>query len=205
MVTSAEAYRKPNASGFIERFSTFSPLFNGGTYQYARFGQINTQINADSISLFCGYGVPTLLTDRPSAAATYASNFVPGALAVIENIGAGPRSDYAISSTKVTMTTNPANGQIRVTIELKGRLRTGSTTATTDTDLGTFTGEVSIDGTEQSFDDRLRDTGSNPAGQFAGWFFGPQGREAVVSFNIVSRRPDNSDVLASAVAFLTVQ
>jgi hypothetical protein len=203
--TSSEAYRRVNANGFTEIFSTFSPLLGTGTYQYVRFGQIVTQINADRVSLFCAYGVPTLLNDRPTTPVNLINNFTAGNLSVIENIGAGPRSDYAISSTRVTLTGNPSTGAITVTIDLKGRLRTPSGTATEVTDLGVFTGQVTIDGTTQSFDGRLRDSGNNPAGQFGGWFFGPQGREAAVSFNVVSRRNDNSDVLAGAIAFVAPQ
>ncbi|WP_324260839.1 hypothetical protein U4960_11835 [Altererythrobacter sp. H2] len=202
-ITSAEAYRKPNPSGPSSLFATFAPLLSGGSYQYAKFAQIITPVQNNLTSLFCAYGVPTLLSDRPTTTAAYTNTFTSGNLAITENVGAGPRSDYAISSTAISLSGNPTTGQISVTINLKGRLRTGGTTSTTVTDIATYTGQVTIDGSEQSFDGVLVDSTNTVAGTFAGWFFGPQGREAALSFSVQQRRADNSDVTAGAVAFLT--
>ncbi|QDH35214.1 hypothetical protein [Porphyrobacter sp. YT40] len=201
-ITTAEAYSRVNANNFTERFLTLSPLLGTSTYQYARFGQIITQVNGDRVSLYCGFGVPTLLTDRPNTSVTFTNNFTAGDLSVTQNLGGGPRSDYVISSSQITLTGNPSTGAITVRVDLKGRLRTPTGTSDTVTDLGVFTGQVSIDGTTQSFSGTLVDASNGSSGQFGGWFFGPQGREAVVSFNIVNRRADNSDILAGAVTFL---
>lgn len=201
-ITSSEAYRKTNPTGPSSLFSTFTPLLAGSTYQYAKFAQIVTPVQNNLTSLFCAYGVPTLLTDRPATSVTYSSNLVAGTLVVIENVGAGPRSDYAISSSATTLSANPTTGQINVTVNLKGRLRTGSTTSTDVTDFGTYTGQVTIDGTTQSYDGLLSDPSGAVVGTFGGWFFGPQGREAAFSFNVQQRRSNNSDVVAGAVTFL---
>jgi hypothetical protein len=201
-VTTAESYRRTAPNGFTERFITLPPQRSGVAYDYARFGQIVALVSNQPVTLFCAYGVPTLLTDVPATAPTYTPDFVAGSLSVVENVGAGPRSEYLISNTVTGLTANPATGEITVRIDLKGRLRTPTGTSDIVTDFGVFTGRVTIDGTVQNFSGALVDANNVQTGQFGGWFFGPRGREAAFSFNIVQRRADNSDVFAGAVTFL---
>ncbi|MFZ9396731.1 MAG: hypothetical protein ACO25F_11810, partial [Erythrobacter sp.] len=79
---------------------------------------------------------------------------------------------------------NPATGQIRVTVTLVGRaFLAGGGLSDTRTQFGQFGGDAGINGSVQSFGapmNRLPD--NSVGGDFGGWFFGPQGREAAFAF-----------------------
>ena len=82
---------------------------------------------------------------------------------------------------------NLTTGQFTTVLRLVGTLQTASGPATTDTPLGTFTGTATLDNSRQSYGGSF--TSSDRQSQFStfgGWFFGPQGREALFTAEILA-------------------
>lgn len=199
---SFESYNRVSANNFTERFVTFPPAVNSVELEYTRFGQVIAETSGGFVNLFCAYGVPTELSDVPATTKSYSQSRFYGTVTIIENAGSGPASSYSISSSTATASANPTTGEVRITMDLKGRLNTPSGPSTVVTDLGTFTGVDTIDGTVQRFGGTLVDQRNFVSGTFGGWFFGPQGGTLASSFTINSRRDDDSDLVVSAVVFL---
>jgi hypothetical protein len=200
-----ERYSRAGNAGFTNRFSVSTPLGNGAPYEFSRFGQIITRNGiGDILTLGCAYGVPTLPSDVPTAAATYRNTVIFGTMALIELDGNGPRSDYVMSPSEITLTTNPATGQVAFDLNLKGRLVTGGTVSTEVTDFGRFVSELSADNRDGRFRGNLEIPGGITPGNTAGGFFGPRGREAVISFSLLTRDGENRRLVVAGVAFLLV-
>ena len=200
-----EAYKKVAPSGFTERFSVFAVTQNGADLEYLRVSQIVAENFQGYTSQICAYGVPTIATDVPASTVTYDGLSFFGNAYVSENAGNGPTSTYRISSSTVTLQANPANGQIDFTIDLKGQLATPTGTSTMITDLGTFSGSATFDGSEPGYSDIIVDSQNVASGNFGGGFFGPQGRTAAVSLSIQKRRDDDSDLSLGALLILRPQ
>ena len=198
-----EAYRKTTANGFTERFSIF-PLTSGGTeLPYVRVSSIVAQNPNGFSTLACAYGVPTIPTDRPPATVNYTGLASLGTADVTTSGAGGPTTQsFVINSSVLTMSANPANGEVRFSLDLKGRLLTGGMVSTTVTDLGVFTGTETLDGTAPRFAGVLMDQGNAVAGTFGGGFLGPQGVTPAVSVGIRTRRADGSDLLLGGLFVL---
>jgi hypothetical protein len=181
-------------SGFTERFSVITITQNGNPLDYVRVAQIIAQPFVGSTNQLCAFGVPTIVTDRPPATVTYGGLAFFGIANVNATPGSGVGINYVVSSSVITMTANPANGQVNFSLDLKGRETSSAGTSTTVTDLGVFTGTATLDGTTPSFSDLLVDPTNTIAGNFGGGFFGPQGGTSAVSVSIQSRRADGSDL-----------
>jgi hypothetical protein len=204
---SGEAYARPAASGsgFTERFSIFAPIENGTELPYVRVAQFSAEAQNERPNLICALGVPTQLTDRPARTVTYNRVFPFGTATVSQNSGATPFENYRITNSVVTLTGNPANGQITFSLDLKGQLVTGGTVSPTVTDLGVFTGTAVFDGTTLGYSDIVTDSTNTVAGTFGGGFFGPQGTTAAVSVGLNTRRADGSDLALGALLILRPQ
>ncbi|WP_158094301.1 hypothetical protein [Erythrobacter donghaensis] len=189
-----EAYVKVLPSGFTERLSIITLNQGGNELEYVRVAQIIAQPFVGSTNLLCAFGVPTIVTDRPPATVTYGGLAYFGTATVTLDFGSGASTNYVVSSSVITMTANPANGQVNFSLDLKGREISSSGTSTTVTDLGVFTGTATLDGTTPSFTDILVNSTNVVSGTFGGGFFGPQGRTSAVSVSIQTRRADNSDL-----------
>ncbi|WDA40908.1 hypothetical protein [Erythrobacter sp. BLCC-B19] len=200
-----EAYVKVLPSGFTERLSIITPSQNGTSLEYVRVAQIIAQPFVGSTNLLCAFGIPTIVTDRPAATVTYAGLAFFGTATVTLNFGSGASTNYVVSSSVITMTANPANGQVNFSLDLKGREISAAGTSTTVTDLGVFTGTATLDGTTPSFTDILVNSSNTVSGTFGGGFFGPQGGTAAVSASIQTRRADNSDLRLGALFILRPQ
>jgi hypothetical protein len=200
-----ERYSRVGSTGFINRFSVSTPLGNGAPYDFSRFGEIIARNGiGDTFTLGCAYGVPTLLTDFPTTAATYRNTVIFGTLALIEIDGNGPRRDYVMSPSALTLTTNPTTGRVTFDLNLKGRLVTGGTVSTEETDFGRFVSELSADDRDGRFKGILELPSGVSTGSTAGGFFGPRGREAAFSFSMLTRDSDNRRLVVAGVAFLLV-
>lgn len=205
---SGESYAKPSesGSGFIERFSIFALTQNNVELPYIRVAQIVAEAQAPSnADLLCALGVPTQPTDRPTTTVTYNGLAIFGTAMVTQNVGAGPTESYRISSSSVTLVGNPNNGQISFTLTLRGQLVTGGTVSSTITELGTFTGTTTFDGTTQGYSDLILDSNNTVAGTFGGGFFGPQGGTAAVTIGLQNRRADDSDLSLGALFVMRPQ
>lgn len=190
-----EAYARVLPNGRTNRFNVINITQNGNLLEYVRVGQIVAETAGGGITnQLCAFGVPTLATDRPAATVTYSGLAFFGLANVNATPGSGVGTNFLVSSSIITMTANPANGQINFTLDLKGRETSSAGTSDTVTDLGVFSGTTTLDGTTPSFTDILVDSTNTVAGTFGGGFFGPQGGTAGVSASIQTRRADGSDL-----------
>jgi hypothetical protein len=189
-----EAYAKVLPNNFTERLSILSLSQNGNPLEYVRVAQLIAQPFVGSANVLCAFGVPTIVTDRPASTVTYGGLAFFGTANVNATPGSGTGTNFVVSSSLITMTANPASGQINFSLDLRGREITSAGTSDTVTNLGTFTGTATLDGTTPSFSDILVDSTNTVAGTFGGGFFGPQGGTAGVSVSIQTRRTDGSDL-----------
>jgi len=202
---SGEAYKKVVPSGFTERFSIFPITQNGAELEHLRVASFIAQNGQGYTSQICALGVPTISTDVPASIVTYANVAILGNAYVVENAGAGPISNYRIGKSTVTLKANPTNGRLDFTLNLKGQLVTQGAVSDTFTDIGTFSGNTTFDGTEPGYTDLIVNSDNVVAGNFGGGFFGPQGKTAAVSVGMQTRRADDSDVLLGALFILRPQ
>ncbi|WP_369027207.1 hypothetical protein [Qipengyuania sp. RANM35] len=201
-----ERYKKTDASGNTQRFGVSVVTIAGVAQDYVRLATLSSPTGVGFVSIGCAFGVPTVLSDVPSATKSYSKAVATGILRLVENagtLGMGPVHTYSTSPTTMTATANPANGQISFTLNLKGQEVVAGTVSDTVTDLGTYTGSTTIDGSKQSFSGIVSTSGGLVVGNFGGWFFGPQGATMAVSFKMTERRPDNSDVTYGGVTLLS--
>lgn len=201
-----ERYSRVSSTGFTNRFVVSIPLGNGAPYEYVRFGQIITRNDiGDTFTLGCAYGVPTVLTDVPAATVAYRNTVILGTMTLIEMDGNGPRSNYVMTPSVLTLSANPATGRVTFNLDLKGRLVTGSTVSTEDTGFGQFQSELTADDNDGRFRGNLEVPGGITTGNAAGGFFGPRGREAAFSFSMLTRDRENRRLVVAGVAYLIPQ
>ena len=184
----ARAYVK-RVDGIPQVFSTGQPIAGGIGLDYGRGMNLQIQRQQRGINRYaCTFGVPTLVTDRPAAAFTYARTGINGIAYVVDQSGV-PRT-YTLVASTATMRVDPAAGQAAVMIRLLGQLLGPAGPATATTDFGSFTGTVTIDWIGGGYRGAL--TGPDGRSDFsglAGWFYGPQAREAAFSFALVTADP----------------
>lgn len=179
-------YLRDPGTGFRNRLLLGDKPVAGVTREYVRQFVHVVRPTATSVSstYFCTYGIPTLLTDAlPTSTITYTSFRIVGQ-GVIQG---GPQGGaYDLAESTVTLSANPATGAVTTQLTLVGRLSTPSGLSETRTDLGTYTGTATIDGSTQNYFAVLDGTTRAIVGfsNFGGWFFGPQGREAGYGFSI---------------------
>ena len=192
------AYRKVDANGFPTRFQITQPTLGSTLAEYARVVRTLARPGTGITDWACAIGVPTLLTDRPGAAVTY-TDFA--AIGTVFSQAYGGTGQYDISESTATLTANPVNGQIRVTVTLVGRaFLAGGGLSDTRTQFGQFGGDAGIDGSVQSFGAPLNRLPDNSVGgDFSGWFFGPQGREAAFAFQYTGPDANQNNMVFSGV------
>lgn len=201
-----EVYAKTLPNGFTERFSVLTLSQNGVPLDYVRARQIVARTETGGTANYvCAFGVPTLVTDRPATTVTYGWVAFFGLANVNATPGSGTGVNYLVTNSIVTMTANPANGQINFTRDLKGRETSSAGTSDVVTDLGVFTGTTTLDGTTPSFTDTIVNSSNTVSGTFGGGFFGPQGGTAAVSVGIQTRRADNSDLRLGGLIIMRPQ
>lgn len=201
-----EAYRKTTANGFTERFSIFPLTFGGAELPYVRV----TSIVAESVPGFtvmnCAIGVPTVATDRPPATVTYTGLASFGTADITRTTSSGlVTENYRINSSILSLSANPATGEVRFSVDLKGQLVSGGIVSPTVTDLGVFTGTVTLDGSAPVFNGPLANSSNVVWGAFGGGFFGPQGITPAVSVRITEVRADQSELGLGALFILRPQ
>ncbi|WP_265563132.1 hypothetical protein [Sphingomicrobium arenosum] len=183
--SSEPVYRKADGKGFDTRFAIGARALGSQAPEYVRTARMIARPDAALSDYFCVFGVPTRLDDTlPTSTLRYSAFSVLGTLLVTGGALAG---QYELSESVVTLSANPSTGEILTTIDLVGRQFMGGSLSETRTDLGSYYGEASIDGSVASFSGGI--FGSDRAvgaANFSGWFFGPQGREAGYSFAIDS-------------------
>lgn len=186
-------YLRDPGTGFRNRLLLGDKAISGLTREYVRQFVHIVRPTATSVvsTYFCTYGIPTLLTDPlPTGTINYTSFRVVGQVSINSGAEAGA---YDLGESVVTLSANPATGQVTTQLQLVGRLQTASGLSATRTDMGTFTGTATVDGSEQNFFAVLEGN-RNITGfsNFGGWFFGPQGREAGYGFSISAVQPSGA-------------
>lgn len=179
-------YLRDPGTGFRNRLLLGDKPISGITRDYVRHFVHVVRPTSTSVSstYFCTYGIPTPLTNPlPTSTISYTSFRVVGQA----SINGGPMGGaYDLGESVITLTANPATGDVVTRLQLTGRLQTPSGLSDTRVDIGTFNGTAAIDGTVQNYFAVL--DGENRAitgvSNFGGWFFGPQGIEAGYGFSI---------------------
>lgn len=189
-----------NGNNVAEFFALITPQLNNGTVDYVRGGDAVMFGTGNQIQAFyrCVFGVPTELDDQLPASTVSYDQFVSANGNAQLTDGAGVTSQYNIADTQIAVTANPTNGEITVTLNVRGREitrdpNTGQvSTSTTITDLGTYTGNTATTGTIQGFEGLLSDSNGQFVGEYSGWFFGPQGIELGIALEGTHNRNDAS-------------
>jgi hypothetical protein len=190
-------YQKPSAlvPGAIQTFAIAARPFGAQPPEYVRGLRLIYVVEPSRVvDYYCAFGVPTLLTDSlPTSTISYTSFAVGGTIRATPAGGGAPVA-FDLRGSTVTLTANPANGQVTTALTLVGRqLLAGGALSDTVTQFGTFSGTATTDGTETTYLGTLSSpVGEVSASQFGGWFFGPQGREAGFAFNVVVNLPDGA-------------
>ena len=184
---SSKAYRRTLSSGLREQFIIGNGRLPSGTAEYVRSTYLATVSGGgEPLTAYCVLGVPTLLSDSPAAGLYTYGNFALSGFA-LEETGTGGVSTYQITDSVVTLQANTQNGTVDTSIRLIGRRIENGTPASTPTELGTYAGQADLDGEQTSFGNRLTSSNRNSLfSAYGGWFFGPQGREVGLAFNIVA-------------------
>ncbi|MFL0356890.1 hypothetical protein ACI5KX_10475 [Erythrobacter sp. GH1-10] len=189
-----------NGNSVPEFFVLITPQLANGSVDYVRGGDaVLFGINSQTQAFYrCVFGVPTELDDALPASTVSYDQFVSANGNARVTDGAGVVTQYNIEDTQIEVTANPANGEITVTLDVRGREVTRDpttgqiTTSSTVTQLGTFTGNTAIDGTIQGFEGGLSDSNGQFVGEYSGWFFGPQGIELGIALHGTQNRNDAS-------------
>jgi hypothetical protein len=144
--------------------------------------------DSDRTDRLCVYGVPTVAADTlPTASTPYTSLNVLG-IATIVTGGLRQRT-FSLTDSTATLSVNGQAGTVAMSIQLVGReILSDGSLATTTTALPALTGGTGTIANAGTPSIKVYSGNFNTGGvgllssQFAGAFFGPQGREAGFSF-----------------------
>jgi hypothetical protein len=148
----------------------------------------------------CVFGIATELDDTlPSTTITFSSLLSNNGTASVR-LGNDPLRFFDLDDSILTFTADPATGDLSFTLELQGQEVTpdpnGGPPIVSDTvtPLGSFSGNASISGDVQGFEGTTANSTGLAAGEFTGWFFGPQGAELGLAVNGNAQLQDSSIV-----------
>lgn len=178
--STVKAYIKPGEVG-NDRFSISGAGFDGAPLQYVRYASIYTSRFGRANLYPCVFGIPTLVTDVPSATTIAFPKLTIGAS--VYDASSGTVVNYTLNHSTQTFVVDLSALRVDVSIHLIGTPRTG-----TDVDLGTVTGIATIDPATGRFDGTWSSTDREAIGYFSGAFFGPQGHEMGYAFGFNGRQ-----------------
>lgn len=190
-------YRKDNADGTTERFYLGSRPLGSSPPDYLRTSLLTYRIGTGAPEFrYCVFGVPTQLTDPlPASTITFANAAIGGTGFVNATTSI---AQYDLGESTVTVSADPATGEIPVILRLVGRQFTPSGLSDTRTPLGEYRGTAIVDPSVQSYNDAFTDADRVLlGGNFAGWFFGPQGAEIGFAYSIKAQNQDGSTITAA--------
>jgi hypothetical protein len=180
----AQFYAKASASG-TDRLRIQVPGIVGvGPLEYARVASVLTNINGQARTYNCIIGVPTLVTDVPTATSvTYRAAYGGS----VYRTSAGITAPYSLGKTAVTLSADRITGKVTMSLHLIGTPAAGGA----DVDFGTVTGTADIDPATGGY---YGSVWTSPTlnvvfGQFSGRFYGPQGLETEIAVSLVIDAP----------------
>jgi hypothetical protein len=176
-----KAYLKAGVGG-NDRFVLSQPGPGGVGLGYARSATVATRRFGFPISYYCVIGVPTLVSDVPSATTINFTKTILGATAY--DSSSGTVVTYGLSHSTVSFVVDLSTLQVTSTLHLLG---TPVPAGGADVDLGTVTGTGTIDASVGGFYGSWSSADREAIGNFGGRFFGPQGLEYGYAFNFVGR------------------
>lgn len=198
----AIGYRK-TVNGFIEQLSIGYPTALGVVPDYVRGLSLRAPLYGDARSVgspavqySCVFGVPTLASDLPAGTQVAFTRTSLNGSALLMGRSGAPES-YSLAPSVVSVTLDLVARKVRTSIQLKGYLLSASGTATTITELGSFSGEAAIDAAGFYVGDLATTDRVNDQSSFGGWFFGPQAREA--GFSVTITGGDNATGRSMAI------
>ena len=192
-------YSRPDENGFTTRFGIGARALGSTSPDYVRTARLFSRPSNAVVDFYCVFGVPTQLDDElPESTIEYSSFTISGNMFIRSGSLMG---QYDLAESTVTLSANPQNGEIRTRLTLTGRKFGPGGLSSERTPLGVYVGEAGVDGSVASFSGGVfGDDRAVGIGNFGGWFFGPQGREAGYAFAFTAFTPDGSDEqLASGV------
>jgi hypothetical protein len=91
------------------------------------------------------------------------------------------------ANSSATLAVNLTNGIVTITMDLAGQLLTATGATGAPVSFGSHTGSGTINTASSTIDGSFTATsGPQSANNFAGWFFGPQGAEAGLTFSMTA-------------------
>lgn len=188
-----ESFARVTSNG-TQRLDTGSSMIGDVPVDYVRRLSLTSPTAASLI--LCIYGVPTLVSDRPTSTAsiTYGQSNVAGGLMIERS---GTSRSFSFVQNRVALDANPVTGEVIATIRLAGMEIINGVVSTTVTEFGTFRGTAAVDGVRSSYQDSFINTDlARYSGSFSGWFFGPRGRESAFVFSINDSRNNGERLFA---------
>ncbi len=192
--------------GVPHRLTFGTPMAGGSALDYTRGFTLGTVRSGITVQYGCAYGVPTLATDLPAGASVpFGKVAVNGTAYAVEGAGGTPRT-YSVAASTATLTLEPARGVATLRVVLLGNLLTATGTAATSTELGTFEGSLPIDRSLPSVAGQIGSSNrSTQISSVAGWFFGPQAREAALLFSLYAVDPPTDTRMTVTGRVLAIQ
>ena len=175
---SEAAYSKADSVG--SRLIIGAPAPGGMTAQYTRglYVLVQNTITSNVDEYVCAFGVPTLISDPPAETNVTFTGF-SGNGVLRQYQSDGTVGVYSLTTSSESASVNTTTGQIDFAFSVSGTLIAtyGPGTAAATVDLGSFTGQTTMDGIAQNFGGILSHQDNTIQSQYQGWFFGPQGKE----------------------------
>lgn len=175
-------------TGSTQRLTFIDPIVSGTTLSYTRSLALRADRSSGTTLYSCAFGVPALAADVPTSAASYGKVAVTGTAYLTDQAGAVQA--YLLSGSTATVSYNPTAKAVVVTVQLLGNLQTAGNTASTTTDLGTFTSSAAVDSARARFSGQL--DSANRISLFSslsGAFFGDT--EAGLAFEVLATNTNN--------------
>ena len=173
---------------------TLEALTWGGTRMvYNRVSYLDTSKAGTLVAYACITGVPTLDFDVPTSGT--AAFPKAGMDAAAFSLNSGTVVNYALSKSIVTFQADFAAKKVTIAAHLIAT--TSGPPPHTDVDLGTVTGNGTIDAATGRFSGIWSSTDRDAQGNFAGSFFGPQAQEFGLTYSVDGKDGTGTRIFAS--------
>lgn len=173
---------------------TLEALTWGGTRMvYNRVSYLDSSKAGTPVAYACITGVPTLDFDVPTSGTAAFPR--AGMDAAAFSLSSGTVVHYALSKSILTFQADFAAKKVAITAHLTAT--TSGPLPHTDVDLGTVTGNGTIDPASGRFSGTWSSTDRDVQGNFAGSFFGPQAQEFGLTYSVEGKDGTGTRVFAS--------